>query len=75
MLGATPTREARDRIEADTAHATFAIDGKTIATLERAQVAPEGHFEFRVGRGVNIHVVRLDVTHRLAPPPAPKRPM
>jgi hypothetical protein len=56
------------RIEVDVTQVTFAIDGKTMATHERAQVAPEGRFGFRIGRGVNIHVVRLDVIHRLAPP-------
>ncbi len=56
------------RIEAGTKQVTFAIDGKTVATLERDKVAPEGRFGFRVGRGVNVHVVRLDVTEQLAPP-------
>ena len=60
------------RIEVDTAQVTFSIDGNAIATLERAQVAPEGRFGFRIGRGVNIHVVRLDLTQRLAPPRPPK---
>lgn len=54
---------------------TFSIDGNAIATLERAQVAPEGRFGFRIGRGVNIHVVRLDLTQRLAPPRPPKSAM
>jgi hypothetical protein len=31
-------------------------------------VRPDGRFGFRVGRGVNIHVVRLDFTQQLAPP-------
>ena len=56
------------RIEADTRQVTFVIDGTTVATLERTQVAPEGRFGFRIGQGVNIHVVRLDITERLAPP-------
>ena len=58
------------RVEADTTTVSFAIDGAKVASLERARVAPDGRFGFRVGRGVNIHVIRLDVTHRLAPPKA-----
>jgi hypothetical protein len=60
------------RIEADTATVTFLVDGATVASVPRADVAPDGHFGFRLGRGVNIHVVRLDVTHQLAPPRPPK---
>ena len=60
------------RIEADTATVTFLIDGTKVASHPRADVTPEGHFGFRIGRGVNIHVVRLDFTQQLAPPRAPK---
>lgn len=63
------------RIEVDTTQVTFSIDGNAIATLERGQVAPEGRFGYRIGHGVNIHVVRLDLTQRLAPPRPPKRAM
>jgi hypothetical protein len=60
------------RIEADTTSVTFLVDGTKVASHPRADVAPEGHFGFRIGRGVNIHVVRLDFTQQLAPPRAPK---
>jgi hypothetical protein len=60
------------RIDAETNQVTFSIDGRTVATLGRAQVAPEGRFGLRIGRGVNIHVVRLDLTQKLAPPRPPK---
>ena len=60
------------RVEADTATVTFLVDGKKVAALARADVAPDGHFGLRIGRGVNIHVVRLDFTQQLAPPRAPK---
>jgi hypothetical protein len=63
------------RIDADTRQVTFSVDGTTVATLERDAVAPEGRFGFRIGRGVNIHVVRLDLTQRLAPPRPPKAAM
>ena len=51
---------------------TFLVDGTKVAALARADVAPDGHFGLRIGRGVNIHVVRLDFTQQLAPPRAPK---
>ena len=56
------------RIEADTAALTFLVDGVKVATTPRADAPADGHFGFRIGRGVNIHVVRLDFTQQLAPP-------
>jgi len=63
------------RIEADTTTVTCLVDGVKVASLPRADVAPDGHFGFRLGKGVNIHVVRLDFTQQLAPPRAPKPAM
>jgi hypothetical protein len=63
------------RIEADTAAVTFLVDAVKVASLPRADAAPDGHFGFRVGKGVNIHVVRLDFTQQLAPPRPPKAAM
>ncbi len=63
------------RIEADTATVAFLVDGVKVASLPRADVAPDGHFGFRLGKGVNIHVVRLNFTQQLAPPRAPKPAM
>ena len=60
------------RVEADTASVTFLVDGTKVASLARAEVAPDGHFGLRIGKGVNIHVVRLDFTQQLAPPRPPK---
>ena len=60
------------RVEVDTATVTFLVDGTKVAALARANVAPDGHFGLRIGRAVNIHVVRLDFTQQLAPPRAPK---
>jgi hypothetical protein len=60
------------RVEADTATVTFLVDGAQVAALDRADVAPDGRFGFRVGRAVDIHVVRLDYTRYLAPPRPPK---
>jgi hypothetical protein len=55
------------RIEADTATVTFLVDGTKVAAIPRDDVAADGHFGLRIGRAVNIHVVRLDFTQRLAP--------
>jgi hypothetical protein len=63
------------RIEVDTKTVAFSVDGAKVASLDRAQVAPDGRFGFRIGRGVNIHVVRLDFTQQLAPPRASKSGM
>jgi hypothetical protein len=63
------------RIEADTATVTFLVDAVKVASLPRGDVAPDGHFGFRIGKGVNIHVVRLDFTQQLAPPRPPKPAM
>ena len=60
------------RIEADAAAVTFLVDGKKVATTPRADAPADGHFGLRIGRGVNIHVVRLDFTQQLAPPRAVK---
>ena len=60
------------RIEAETATVTFLVDGTKVAAVPRTEVAADGHFGLRIGRGVNIHVVRLDFTQQLAPPRAPK---
>jgi hypothetical protein len=60
------------RVEAETAALTFLVDGVTVATTPRADAPADGHFGLRIGRGVNIHVVRLDFTQQLAPPRAPK---
>ena len=74
-LGSKDAEKHAYRVEVDTTQVTFSIDGTTVATLERDQVAPEGRFGFRIGRGVNIHVVRLDLTQRLAPPRPAKAAM
>lgn len=59
------------RIEADTVTVTFLVDGTKVAASPRADVAADGHFGLRIGRAVNIHVVRLDFTQQLAPPRKP----
>jgi hypothetical protein len=45
------------------------VNGARVAALDRAAVPIDGALGFRVGKGVNLHLIRLDVTYRLAPVP------
>lgn len=55
------------KVDAGPKDVVFSVNGKPVATLPRAGLQIEGQFGFRVGRDVNLHISRLDVTHRLAP--------
>lgn len=48
------------------------VNGAPIAVLKRADLPVDGLLGFRVGREVNLHATRLDVTYRLAPVPPPR---
>ncbi len=63
---------ARNVIRADIGRdsVTVRINGARVAAFGRAALPTDGALGFRVGRGVNLHAVRLDVTYRLAPVPA-----
>jgi hypothetical protein len=56
------------RVEVTPERVTFQVNDAEVANLPRAEVGPDGRLGFRVGRAVNIHVVRLDLTYLLAPP-------
>jgi hypothetical protein len=58
------------RVSMDSAGVHFAVNGTTVRSWPRAGLAIDGAFGFRVGKRVNLHATRLDVTHRLAPVPA-----
>lgn len=60
------------RVEADTATVAFLVDGTKVASIPRADLPADGYFGLRIGRAVNIHVVRLDFSQQLAPPRAAK---
>lgn len=60
------------RVEVGPAEVAFSANGKEIAKLPRASVAPDGAFGFRVGKDLNMHISTLDVTQRLAPIPVKK---
>lgn len=52
-------------VEADSVR--FFVNRARFAAVPRQGLALDGPFGFRVGRGLNLHVVRLDYTQRLAP--------
>lgn len=55
------------KVEVGPAEVVFSANGTTISTLPRARLSTDGQFGLRIGKGVNVHVSRFDVTHRLAP--------
>jgi len=66
-----PERSGRNvvRVAMDSAGVHFDVNGTRIRTWPRTELAIDGTFGFRVGKRVNFHATRLDVTHRLAPVP------
>lgn len=56
----------RVAVERDSVH--FTVNGGRIAGLPRSAGEFDGHFGFRVGAGVNLHISTLDYTQRIAPP-------
>ncbi len=64
---------ARNAVRADVGRdsITVRINGARVAAFDRASLPVDGALGFRVGRGVNLHAIRLDVTYRLAPVPVP----
>jgi hypothetical protein len=62
---------ARNSIRADVSRDSVVvlINGSRIAAFDRAALPVDGTLGFRVGEGVNLHAIRLDVTYRLAPVP------
>jgi hypothetical protein len=55
-------------IAVDSSAVTFKANGEEVARLPRSGLELAGHFGFRMGSGINVHVVGLDVTEKLAPP-------
>ncbi|MGE0354676.1 MAG: hypothetical protein AB7I33_15270 [Gemmatimonadales bacterium] len=54
------------RVIGDRARVSFTVNGQEIASLPRADLPVEGTVGFRIGAGMNLHAVTLDVTRRLA---------
>jgi hypothetical protein len=60
------------RVDANATDVVFSANGKEVARTPRASLNLEGQFGFRVGKGMNLHASRLDVTYKLAPAPVKK---
>lgn len=72
VQGATAKNYVTVRAEPDSVR--FVVNGERVTAFERGALEVDGTIGFRIGKGVNLHITNLDVTRRLAPFPAPKRP-
>lgn len=57
------------RVDVSPTAIVFSANGKEVAKVSRAGQDIEGQFGFRIGKGMNVHASRLDITHKLAPVP------
>jgi len=57
------------RVDVNPADIIFSANGKDVIRLPRAGLGVDGQVGFRIGKGLDVHVSRLDITHRLAPVP------
>jgi hypothetical protein len=57
------------RIAMDTAKVRFLANGTEVFSVARSELRLDGNFGFRLGKGINLHATRLDITNRLAPLP------
>lgn len=48
----------------------FVVNGQVVHAWRRDDLAVEGQYGFRIGKGANLHITNLDLTQRLAPYPA-----
>jgi hypothetical protein len=55
------------KVEAGPRELVFSVNGIQVTKLERGTLAVDGPFGLRIGKGLNVHVSRLDLTSRLAP--------
>ena len=62
------------RVDAGPTDIVFTANGKEVARIARTgtNVNLEGYLGFRMGKDINAHLSRLDVTHKLAPVPVKK---
>lgn len=54
-------------VDAEADSVRFFVNRGRVAAVPRASVNLDGPFGFRVGQALNLHVVRLDYTQKLAP--------
>lgn len=55
------------RVEASPGEIVFSVNGTVVTKQPRGSLVVDGPFGLRIGKGINVHVSRLDITHRLAP--------
>jgi hypothetical protein len=62
------------RMDAGPADLVFTANGKEVGRIARqgTNVDLEGHVGFRIGKDLNVHLSRFDITHKLAPVPVKK---
>ena len=60
------------RVDASPTEIVFTANGKEVARIAREGTSLDGYVGFRIGRSMNVHASRLDITHRLAPVPVKK---
>jgi len=58
-------------IDADADSVRFFVNRGRVAAVARASMNVDGPFGFRVGQAINLHMVRMDYTVKLAPARAP----
>jgi hypothetical protein len=49
-------------IDVDDSEARFRLNGETVLTIPRGELALDGIAGFRVGAGLNLHLTTLDLT-------------
>lgn len=57
------------RVSVERDSVVFEANGSRVTAFARGDLPLDGVIGFRVGRGINLHISRLDLTHRLAPVP------
>jgi hypothetical protein len=55
------------RVNVDGANLRFFANGTEVFVVPRTELGVDGSVGFRVGKGLNLHAARLDLTQRLAP--------
>lgn len=60
------------RADVTATEVVFSANGKEVARVPREGLSVDGQLGFRIGKGLDLHASRLDVTYKLAPTPIKK---
>lgn len=55
------------KIEVGPRELVYSVNGTEVTKIPRGTLALDGPFGLRIGKGINVHVSRLDLTSKLAP--------